>query len=225
MFLPDNCLQLVEAVCFLCLFRASGGSGSSDAAHVGCVLPFGAKPGGSRLHLPRVSSSDLSPGLQLGMNQLSDSPWLGLRPWQPRVQQSSCGLGLHIRIELCGTSAATGFHPGCAESRFCGSRQPVCLLHESAEGMCVVSPCVVPFCAPGAACPLFPCLYVISLPVSYISVYTSLINDFIEIQSTYHANHPFNVYSSVDFLLNAQSRVIIVYVCSVLSDSLRPHGL
>ena len=82
-----------------------------------------------------------------------------------------------------------------------------------------------PFCALGAACPLFPCVYVVSLSVSYLSVHTSLINGFIEIQSTYHANHPFNVYSSVDSLLNAQSHVIIVYLCSVLSDSLRPHGL
>lgn len=64
---------------------------------------------------------------------------------------------------------------------------PAC---ESAEGMCVVrllvycvSVCIVPFCALGAACPLFLCVYVVSLPVSYLSVHTSLINGFIEIQS------------------------------------------
>ena len=120
----------------------------SDAARVGCVLLFGAKPAGSRLHPPRVPSFGLSPGLQLSVNQRSDSPWLGPRPWQPSVQQSSCGLGLHIRFELCGISASAGFHPGCAESRFRGSRQPVCLLRVSRLRACVLfaCSCVVSLC-------------------------------------------------------------------------------
>ena len=51
---------------------------------------------------------------------------------------------------------------------------PAC---ESAEGVrvvrllvCCVSGCIVAFCALGAACPLFPCVYVISLPVSYLCI-------------------------------------------------------
>ena len=71
------------------------------------------------------------------------------------------------------------------------SRLRACVLFAC---LCVVSLCVLSFLCSGC-CVSLVSVCICNFSVSYLSVHTSLINGFIEIQSTYHANHPLNVYS------------------------------
>lgn len=179
----------------------------------------------------RVPSSTC-PGLQLSLNQLQTLLGLGSGPCPAqRAQQSSCGLGLHIRFELWNL-ASHEHHPWlCTVTSVWQAASP-CLLRMSRLRACVLfcfllchvcCLCVLTaFCALGAVCPLFPCVYVISLPVSYLCIPALFMT--VEIQSTHHAEDTICVTQFSGFLLNAQSHVTVC-MCAQCCLTLPPHGL
>lgn len=160
MVIPDNYLQLVEAVGFLVLLLRFG-------PVWGVVLQpvWGRQSRARQLRMSLVAlGSSLRGLLPPACSQSGSSGRIGLQtclgrgPGLGRAAGSRApeARGFHIRFELHRIAASSGLGPSRADSRFCGHGRPVRLVREQHLSACVVSvpTCLLSACMRAGAVPL-----------------------------------------------------------------------